>query len=129
MIEDLNDCRGSQDSFSPNGKSKALQRKASISISFMEIYNENVNDLLNPSQKPLEVRENKNGEVIVEGLTTQNVTNVDEFMFWVQKGNEIKCIAATGANSKSSRSHTILRVMLDQEETNIQTGRKILRQS
>ncbi len=38
-------------------------------ISYLEIYNENVNDLLNSNKCNLEVRENKNGDVLVEGLT------------------------------------------------------------
>lgn len=113
----------------PDGKKSHTTRRTQITISFLEIYNENVNDLLSPQQKPLEVRENKNGEVIVEGLTSQPVSSIDEFMYWVNKGNEIKFTASTGANAKSSRSHTILRVMLEQEETNTQTGRNVLRQS
>jgi len=35
-------------------------------ISYLEIYNENVNDLLDARKKNLEVRENKGGEVIVD---------------------------------------------------------------
>ncbi len=43
-----------------------IVRKASVSISFLEIYNENVNDLLDASKRNLEVREHKAGEVFVD---------------------------------------------------------------
>ena len=58
-----------------NSHSNFTQRKAEISLSYLEIYNENVNDLLNPSKKNLEVRENKNGEVVVDQLTQIVVSN------------------------------------------------------
>ena len=44
-------------------------RTTSVMISYLEIYNENVNDLLNSNKRNLEVRDNKNGDVTVEGLT------------------------------------------------------------
>ena len=54
-----------------------------ISISFLEIYNENVNDLLDPTRKNLEVREKKSGEVVVDNLTHKKVQNHTEFMKYV----------------------------------------------
>lgn len=57
-----------------------IQRTATVSVQFMEIYNEFVNDLLDPSKKNLEVREHSSGEVYVHGLTKKSVQGVDEFM-------------------------------------------------
>jgi centromeric protein E len=46
-----------------------IQRTASVSVTFLEIYNEVVNDLLDASKRNMEVREHKAGEVYVDGLT------------------------------------------------------------
>ena len=42
------------------------RRDAKVSASYMEIYNESVNDLLNSNKKNLEIRENKDGGVLVD---------------------------------------------------------------
>lgn len=52
-----------------NKKVNFTDTSATVSVSYLEIYNENVNDLLNSSKHNLEVRENKNGDVLVDGLT------------------------------------------------------------
>ncbi len=54
-----------------NNEVNFTDRSATVSISYLEIYNENVNDLLNSSKRNLEVRENKNGDVFVDGLTNK----------------------------------------------------------
>ena len=45
-----------------------MQRNIKVVVSYLEIYNENVNDLLDSSKKNLDVREGKDG-VVVERLT------------------------------------------------------------
>ena len=42
------------------------RRDAKVSASYMEIYNESVNDLLNCNKRNLEIRENKDGGVLVD---------------------------------------------------------------
>ena len=62
----------------PSGVPNCLiKRDIKISVSYMEIYNENVNDLLDEKKRNLDVRENK-GEVIVEHLTSKIVRSVDD---------------------------------------------------
>ena len=48
-----------------NEDASSIDRKITLTVSYMEIYNENVNDLLDSSKKNLDVRENK-GEVFVD---------------------------------------------------------------
>jgi hypothetical protein len=58
-----------------NFEADFTDRKYYVTISYLEIYNENVNDLLDGTKRNLEVRENKNGEVLVENLTMKKVSN------------------------------------------------------
>jgi hypothetical protein len=56
----------------------AVKKTVKIWISYMEIYNENVNDLLDISKKNLKIRDDKRkNEVIVDGLSKFEVTSVD----------------------------------------------------
>jgi len=69
-----------------NNEVNFTDRRTEVTISFLEIYNESVNDLLNSAKRNLEVRENKNGDVIVEGLTLKTVTCEEEFMSCLREG-------------------------------------------
>ena len=62
----------------PSGVPNCLiKRDIKISVSYMEIYNESVNDLLDEKKRNLNVRDHK-GEVIVEHLTSRIVRSVDQ---------------------------------------------------
>jgi hypothetical protein len=88
-----------------------------------------VNDLLDPSKKNLDVREHRSGEVYVDGLTKKKVENENEFMTYLKQGESQRIFAETAANKKSSRSHTIFRILLETKDSNLQTGRHIIRTS
>ena len=101
-----------------------------IQISYMEIYNENVNDLLDPSKKNLKIREDRSkGEVVVDGLSKFEVTSVSEIMQYIKKGNDIKIIAEHKMSDQSSRSHTVYKIEVMVMEKNTQTSRKIINSS
>ena len=56
----------------------AVKKSVKIWISYMEIYNENVNDLLDVSKKNLKIRDDKRkNEVIIDSLSKFEVTSVD----------------------------------------------------
>lgn len=81
--------------------------------SMLELYCNAVVDLLskgNPSQSKakLNIRQEKNGNVAVEGLTEEECKNADELMNLLERGNDQRTVAATAMNSESSRSHLIL---------------------
>ncbi|CAN7939357.1 unnamed protein product, partial [Ixodes hexagonus] len=86
----------------------------SILISYMEIYNENIRDLLNTSNTFLELREDPQGGNQVLGLSELQVTNSAEVMRLLQKGNKRRSVEPTAANKTSSRSHALLRVSIRQ---------------
>ena len=84
-----------------------------ITASFIEIYNENINDLLDNTKINLDLRETTNKEVIVNNLTEIKINNHEEALNLLLKGNESRIVASTKLNEKSSRSHCIFRLNLE----------------
>lgn len=105
-----------------------IQRKINISVSYLEIYNENVNDLLDKDKRNLEVRDNR-GEVFVEGLTCKRVQSTEEVTKLIELGEEVRIIAETKVNSKSTRSHTVFRINVEIDDKNIYSGSHAIRTS
>ena len=85
-----------------------------ISVSYLEIYNENVNDLIDPSNKNLDVRESISNGIYINKLTETQVDSFEEVMAIMEKGDEFRNIASTKLNELSSRSHTVFRINLKQ---------------
>lgn len=57
-------------------------------VSYIEIYNECVNDLLDPTRKNLSVRENQQGRPIVDGLSEFEIHSPEEAMSYLLRGDE-----------------------------------------
>ena len=93
--------------------------------SFLEIYNEEIRDLLNndPSLK-YEIKmvkdEGKGSDMHVTNLKTEEVTNEDQIEVMIKKARKNRAWAKTLCNERSSRSHSIF--MLKIEGTNTKTG-------
>jgi centromeric protein E len=100
---------GNRKSYSP--KDKKI-RTWVIKVSYIEIYNECVNDLLDVTRKNLSVRENQQGRTIIENLSEYEVSSLEETMAYLQKGDEQRKIAETRLNEKSSRSHTVFKISI-----------------
>lgn len=82
-----------------------------VIMSFMEVYNEQVYDLLEPSGKTLSVREDQEkGVVVVAGITERVVTNPVMVLDLLKEGNTHRKTEATMANQVSSRSHAVLQL-------------------
>lgn len=91
--------------------------KWSIEISYMEIYNEQVFDLLSPSSsktKGMRIRNHKTIGPYVEGLSRFAVGDYDTLETFMKKGNEVRSTAATKMNDTSSRSHALFTINLQQ---------------
>ena len=96
----------------------------------MEIYNEKVRDLLNPSDKTLKVREHAATGPYVDGLVKTAVQSSKEIHDIIEEGGKSRTIAATNMNSESSRSHAVFTVLLTQEtEHGTMKGEKVSRLS
>ncbi|XP_030764084.1 kinesin-like protein KIF19 isoform X2 [Sitophilus oryzae] len=87
------------------------EEEYSVTMSYLELYNENIRDLLNPSLGYLELREDSRGRNIqVAGLSEISTTSTDEVMQLLQKGNKARTVEPTALNQTSSRSHALLSV-------------------
>ncbi|XP_023036472.1 osmotic avoidance abnormal protein 3 isoform X1 [Drosophila willistoni] len=87
-------------------------------VSYLEIYNENIRDLLSGDEFSATVshplKEVPGIGVTVPSLTTQAVVNAKQCYHWLCFGNKNRATASTLMNENSSRSHTIFSVSLEQ---------------
>ncbi|KAI9047826.1 hypothetical protein LZ554_008534 [Drepanopeziza brunnea f. sp. 'monogermtubi'] len=96
------------------------EKHTEVSLSYLEIYNETIRDLLLPggSKQGLMLREDANQAVSVAGLTSHHPKDVQEVMDMIVRGNEYRTISPTAANATSSRSHAVLQINLAQKDRN-----------
>ncbi|CAO3649540.1 unnamed protein product [Mucor fragilis] len=101
-----------------NQQQKSVYRY-SVKVSFVEIYNEELIDLLNsahPSEKPpVTIREDTKGHIYWTGVKEVTVHSTDDVLHFLQQGTENRATGSTDMNEKSSRSHAIFSVTLKQE--------------
>ncbi|GIY38969.1 kinesin-like protein KIF13A [Caerostris extrusa] len=85
-----------------------------VEVSYMEIYNEKVHDLLDPKgcKQTLKVREHNILGPYVDGLSTLAVSSYEEINNLMTEGNKSRTVAATNMNSESSRSHAVFTITL-----------------
>ncbi|KAI5191911.1 kinesin family member 22 [Nematocida minor] len=97
--------------------------KVRIEMSYIEIYNEKVYDLLGEDHTPLPVREDSEGKVVVQGVREEPVANEKEFYALFRKGGQRRKNGKTLLNVESSRSHAIvsLFVVLSTDSTMVRT--------
>src|SRR5690349_2908551 len=96
--------------------------KCTVEVSYLEIYNERVRDLLNPSTKGnLKVREHPSTGPYVEDLAKLVVTGFQEIENLMDEGNKARTVAATNMNETSSRSHAVFTLMLTQKKYDAET--------
>lgn len=96
-----------------------------MKVSFLELYNEELTDLLAPeetkfaddkSKKPLALMEDGKGGVFVRGLEEEIVSTADEIYKVLEKGSAKRRTAETLLNKQSSRSHSIFSVTIHIKE-------------
>uniref|UniRef100_A0A8D1BUC3 Centromere-associated protein E n=1 Tax=Sus scrofa TaxID=9823 RepID=A0A8D1BUC3_PIG len=97
---------------------KFPDREFLLRVSYMEIYNETITDLLCDTQKmkPLVIREDFNRNVYVADLTEEVVYTSEMALKWITKGEKNRHYGITKMNQRSSRSHTIFRMILESRE-------------
>ncbi|KAJ5921399.1 hypothetical protein N7466_009725 [Penicillium verhagenii] len=96
------------------------EKSTEVSLSYLEIYNETIRDLLVPggSKAGLMLREDSNQAVSVPGLSSHHPQNVAEVMDMIMRGNECRTMSPTLANATSSRSHAVLQINVAQKDRN-----------
>ena len=113
-------------------------REYKLKFWYLEIYNENIRDLLKfmgknnsssnldttdnninvTSNEYLDLREDPEKGVVVTGITEINVNNSKDMLKILKRGNRNRTQEATGANETSSRSHAILQVSIEYKDKN-----------
>ncbi|XP_044869238.1 kinesin-like protein KIF22 isoform X1 [Mauremys mutica] len=82
----------------------------SVSMSYLEIYQEKVLDLLEPSQQDLPIREDRDRNILIPGLTERELRGFGDFERHFLPASRNRTVASTQLNDRSSRSHTVLLV-------------------
>ncbi|KAM6455282.1 kinesin-like protein KIF14 isoform 1-T1 [Liasis olivaceus] len=114
-----------QDLFYQIAEKEAQQTAYHLEISYFEVYNEKIHDLLifraenGEKKQPLRVREHPVFGPYVEDLTANAVSSYSDIQNWLQLGNKHRATAATGMNDKSSRSHSVFTLVMTQTKTDI----------
>ena len=113
-------------------------REYKLKFWYLEIYNENIRDLLKfmgknnsnvnlditdnsvnaTTNEYLDLREDPDKGIIVSGITEINVNNSNDMLKILKRGNRNRTQEATGANETSSRSHAILQVSIEYKDKN-----------
>ncbi|KAL8822710.1 MAG: hypothetical protein Q9191_006557, partial [Dirinaria sp. TL-2023a] len=97
--------------------------KYTVEVSYLEIYNERVRDLLNPSTKGnLKVREHPSTGPYVEDLAKLVVRSFPEIQHLMDEGNKARTVAATSMNDTSSRSHAVFTLIVTQKRHDVETA-------
>ncbi|KAF8406359.1 hypothetical protein HHK36_008446 [Tetracentron sinense] len=87
--------------------------KYNCKCSFLEIYNEQITDLLDPSSTNLLLREDIKTGVYVENLTEFEVQTVNDILKLLTQGAANRKVAATNMNRESSRSHSVFTCVIE----------------
>ncbi|XP_049816709.1 chromosome-associated kinesin KIF4A isoform X2 [Schistocerca nitens] len=110
-----------------DGKKASSSGNVAVEISYFEIYNEKIHDLLGSSsdrerRTPLKVREHPVLGPYVVDLSEHVVVSYEDLKGWLMVGNSQKATASTVMNEKSSRSHSIFCITLTQRQKDVLNG-------
>lgn len=86
-----------------------------VTLSYVEIYNENIRDLLAGGDDYLDLREDPVRGPQVAGVAEFSVDSPAEVMELLATGNRNRTQEATAANKESSRSHAVLQIVVEQK--------------
>jgi hypothetical protein len=87
-----------------------------IKCAFVEIYNEEIKDLLHPDtpSKSISIREDANGDIILAGVKEEVVTSFENMIRCLEHGSVFRTTGSTLMNQQSSRSHAIFTIIVEQ---------------
>eukprot|EP00079_Xenopus_tropicalis_P034759 XP_017948530.1 PREDICTED: kinesin-like protein KIF18A isoform X1 [Xenopus tropicalis] len=91
------------------------EKVCNVAISYLEVYNEQIRDLLSNSGA-LAVREDAQKGVVVQGLTLHQPKSAEEILQMLDYGNKNRTQHPTDMNASSSRSHAVFQIYLRQQD-------------
>lgn len=93
-----------------------------VRASYLQIYNENISDLLKTDRQSLQIREDKKRGVFVEGLSEWAVRSPIEIYSLMQRGAMVRATASTKMNDVSSRSHAVFIMIVEQMKVQVESN-------
>ena len=93
-----------------------------IRVTYLQIYNESIDDLLKSEKKHLSIRESHKKGIYVEGLSEWAVCSPNDIYALLERGAQSRIRAQTKMNDVSSRSHAVFTIILEQMK--ISKGKK-----
>jgi kinesin family protein 4/21/27 len=105
---------------------KATEKNWQLKATYVEIYNEQLRDLLLPDtvgpyeRGTVSIREDTKGNIILTGLHQVDINSADDLMNALNFGSTIRQTDATAVNAKSSRSHAVFSLNLIQRKHKLQ---------
>ncbi|KAI9256574.1 kinesin motor domain-containing protein, partial [Phascolomyces articulosus] len=100
----------------PQAVENASTKEFVLRVSYLEIYNETIRDLLAPVNDNLKIHEDKRRGIYVSPLTEEVVTSPYDVISIIEKGEANRHISTTDYNLHSSRSHTIFQMVIESRE-------------
>ncbi|KAL8714318.1 MAG: hypothetical protein Q9220_001649 [cf. Caloplaca sp. 1 TL-2023] len=97
-----------------------------LKASYVEIYNEQLRDLLLPESTPIDerppvvIRQDVKGRILLTGLSQITINSVEDLLNALNFGSSIRQTDATAINAKSSRSHAVFSLNLVQRKNRMQ---------
>ncbi|NWU73253.1 KI18B protein, partial [Pterocles burchelli] len=91
------------------------EKSCQVLVSYQEVYNEQIHDLLEP-KGPLTIREDPEKGVVVQGLSFHQPTSAQQLLEMLANGNKNRTQHPTDANASSSRSHAIFQIYVKQQD-------------
>ncbi|KAF5851254.1 hypothetical protein GGP41_004058 [Bipolaris sorokiniana] len=109
--------------FTAKSSASQANRNWQLRATYVEIYNEQLRDLLLPEnvahgERPqVNIREDRDGRILLTGLTQIPVNSIDDLLGALNFGSSIRQTDATAVNAKSSRSHAVFSLNLVQKKS------------
>ncbi len=117
--------RAVQDVFNLSEQQDVIQ--VSVYVSFVQIYNEQLFDMLRDSSmiSPLTIREDQGREIYVQGLSEYNVKSVSDTLQLLKIAEDNRTVRETHMNQFSSRSHSIFQIYVEQKKLSSEDGGEV----
>lgn len=109
------------------GADKEAIESFELSCSFIEIYNEQIYDLLDPKKAKRELKESPQGGVVVKDATHVGARDLETILGQLARGNQNRAVGETAMNKGSSRSHCIFTLYL--QTSAVRDGRELVKKS
>lgn len=99
-----------------SGKPEEETWSYAITMSYVEIYQEKVMDLLEPKNKDLPIREDKDHKILIPGVTQKTINSFSDFDEHFIPASQNRTVACTKLNDRSSRSHAVLLIKVQKNQ-------------